>query len=69
MMNTKERQPLTTAQVAAYVDAAAVVLDIALAAEYRGGVVANLERLLQMGAEIMSFPLPDEAELAPVFQP
>jgi len=69
MMNTKEHPPLTTAQVAAYVDAAAVALDIALAAEHHPGVVSNLERLLQMGAEIMSFPLPEEAELAPVFQP
>jgi hypothetical protein len=68
-MNTEERPPITTAQVAAYVDAAVIVLNIALAAEYHPGVVSNLERLLRMGADIMSFPLPEEAELAPVFQP
>ncbi len=68
-MNIKGLPSITPDQVAAYADATAVVLDIALAAEYRPGVVSNLERLLLMGAEIMSFPLPENTELAPVFQP
>jgi hypothetical protein len=69
MMNIETRPLMTTAEVAAYVDAAGIVLNLGLPAEYRAGVVANLERLFQLGGEIMSFPLPDDTEMAPVFRP
>jgi hypothetical protein len=36
---------------------------------HRPGVVVNFERLAQMAALVMEFPLPDEAEPAPVFRP
>jgi len=38
-------------------------------AAHRPGVAINLERLAQMAALVMEFPLPDEAEPAPVFRP
>jgi hypothetical protein len=68
-MNSEVFTPMTTEQVAAYVDATAVALNLGLSADYRDGVTAHLERLLQMGGQVMSFPLPDDAELAPVFRP
>ncbi|MDB5395652.1 MAG: hypothetical protein JWM91_3158 [Rhodospirillales bacterium] len=60
---------MTTSEVAAYVDATGIVLNLDLPPEYRAGVVANLERLFQLGDEVMSFPLPDDTEVAPVFRP
>ena len=68
-MNFEKHPRMTTDQVAAYVDAASILLDIDLPAEYRPSIVANLERLLQLGLQIMDFPLPENTELAPVFQP
>jgi len=68
-MNPELLTPMTTDQVAAYVDATGVALNLDLSADYRDGVVANLERLLQLGGQVMGFPLPDDAELAPVFHP
>jgi hypothetical protein len=53
----------------AYVDAAAALIGLPIAPEHRSGVVLNLERIAQMAALVMEFPLPDEAEPAPVFRP
>jgi hypothetical protein len=53
----------------AYVDAAAALIGLPIDPAYRPGVVVNLERIAQMGALVMEFPLPDEAEPAPVFRP
>lgn len=69
MINIDKHPAITTDRVAAYADAAAIALNIEIAPQYRPGVIVNLERLLLMGAQIMSFPLADDTELAPVFQP
>ena len=53
----------------AYVDAAAAAIGLALHSEHRPGVVLNLERIAQMAALFMDFPLPDETEPAPVYEP
>ena len=53
----------------AYVDAAAQLVGLKLDPEHRSGVALNLERIAQMAALLMEFPLPDETEPAPVFQP
>jgi hypothetical protein len=55
--------------VQAYVDAAAALIGLPIDPAHRPGVVVNLERLAQMAALVMEFPLPDEAEPAPVFRP
>lgn len=68
-MNSNRHQPLTTDQVAAYVDAASTASNLPIPAPYRAGVITNLERLLELGDQVMSFPLPDDTEVAPVFQP
>ena len=53
----------------AYVDAAAALIGLTIDPAHRPGVVVNLERIAQMAALVMEFPLPDEAEPAPVFRP
>lgn len=50
-----------------YVSQAAAAAGLELGPEYRAAVVANLSRIRDMSALFMSFPLPDEVEIAPVF--
>jgi hypothetical protein len=68
-MKTTGQHALTADQVAAYADTASKVLDLTIPEAYRAGVIANLERLFQLGDLAMSFPLPDDIEVAPVFRP
>jgi len=49
---------------AAYVDAAAALNGLPIDPVHRPGVVVNIERLAQMAALVMDFPLPEEAEPA-----
>lgn len=51
----------------AFMDASALVLGITIAPEWRDAVRANLDVTFRLGALVMDFPLPDEAEPAPVF--
>jgi hypothetical protein len=53
----------------AYVDAAAALIGLPIDPAHRPGVVLNMERIAQMAALVMEFPLPDEIEPAPVFRP
>ena len=52
-----------------YVDAAAALIGLPIDPAHRPGVVLNLERIAQLAALVAEFPLPDEAEPAPVFRP
>jgi hypothetical protein len=58
---------MTDAELDAFIDASAAVLGFAIEPAWRGPVRANLAVCLRMGASILDFPLPDEAEPAPVF--
>jgi hypothetical protein len=49
------------------VDAAARALDLPIALEWRGAVKANLAVTFALAGLFVDFPLPDEAEPAPVF--
>ena len=49
------------------VDAAARALDLAIAPEWSGAVKANLAVTFALAGLFADFPLPDEAEPAPVF--
>jgi hypothetical protein len=69
MIPDERHTPKSTEQVAAYVDGVASVLNIAINSEHRPGVVANMERLLELGHLVMRFPLPEDTKVAPVFQP
>ncbi|MCU0567823.1 MAG: DUF4089 domain-containing protein [Oculatellaceae cyanobacterium Prado106] len=57
---------LNTAEL---VDQLAQLLDIPIAPDHRPGVVANFERTMAIAQQVLEFPLPDEIEVAPVFQP
>jgi len=55
--------------VETYVDAAAALVGLPLDPAHRPGVILNLQRIAEMAALVMSFPLPDDIEPAPVFLP
>ncbi|PMB01236.1 DUF4089 domain-containing protein [Fischerella thermalis CCMEE 5268] len=55
--------------VGEYVDLMALLVDLRLRDEYRDGVVANFERIKAIAQLVNSFPLPDEIEVALVFEP
>ncbi|AFY50281.1 hypothetical protein Nos7524_4532 [Nostoc sp. PCC 7524] len=52
-----------------YVEQMALLLDLPIKDEYRDGVVANFERINAIAQLVNSFPLPEEIEPAPVFEP
>jgi len=54
---------------AAYVDAAAALTRLPLDPTHRLGVILNMQRIAEMAALVMAFPLPDDVEPAPVFRP
>jgi Protein of unknown function (DUF4089) len=51
-----------------FVDAAAGALRLPLEPQWRPAVVANLEVILRLAAVVTEFPLPDDAEPAPIFR-
>ena len=55
--------------IEAYVDATAQLIGLPLDPAHRPGVVLNLGRIAQMAALVMDFPLPEETEPAPVYEP
>ncbi|BAY44609.1 hypothetical protein SAMD00079811_22100 [Scytonema sp. HK-05] len=55
--------------VGEYVDLMALLLDLQLRDEYRDGVVANFERIKAIAQVVNEFPLPEEIEAAPTFEP
>ncbi len=55
------------AELDAYLDAAARALRLDIAPAWRAAVRANLAVTFAMGALVTGFPLPDEADPAPVF--
>ncbi len=52
-----------------YVDAAAALIGLPLEPADRPGIILNLQRIAEMAALVMAFPLPGETEPAPVFLP
>ena len=50
-----------------FVDAAAHALDLKIEPAWKGAVKTNLEVTLALAALFAEFPLPDDAEPAPVF--
>ena len=56
-----------TNPVDALVAASAQALKLPLDPAWHGGVRFNLDLILRLGAVVDAFPLPDDAELAPVF--
>jgi hypothetical protein len=52
-----------------YVDAAARMVDLPIAPQYRDAVIANLERTAEIAKLAVADPLPDDLVAAPVFRP
>jgi hypothetical protein len=51
-----------------YIDAAARVLALPIEPGWKPAVRANLELTVRLAALVAEFPLPDEADPAPVFE-
>ncbi len=54
---------------AEYVDQAALAVGLPIPPEYHQGVVENFERIVIVAQLVMDVPLPEEIEIAPVFEP
>jgi hypothetical protein len=52
-----------------FVDLMAAVVDLPIPPEYREGVVENFERISTVAQLVLEFPLPEDVEAAPVFEP
>jgi hypothetical protein len=52
-----------------FVDLMAAVVDLPIPPEYRQGVVENFERISTVAQLVLEFPLPEDVEAAPVFEP
>lgn len=63
------RRVPTPEELGAYVDEAAKLIDLPIAAEHRPGVVQFVGVNMGAAALVMEFPLPDGVEGAPVFEP
>ena len=55
--------------VGRYVEQMSLLLDLEIKDEYRDGVVANFERIKAIAQLVNSFPLPEEIQTAPIFEP
>lgn len=57
------------AAIAAYVDHAAPLMGLTLTPEQREGVIRNLLTTFAVARLVMEFPLGDDVDAAPVFEP
>ncbi|BAY97296.1 hypothetical protein NIES37_12340 [Tolypothrix tenuis PCC 7101] len=55
--------------VGEYVEQMALLVNLQLRDEYRDGVVANFERIKAIAQLVNEFPIAEEVEVAPVFEP
>ena len=51
-----------------FIDAAARVFELSIEPAWKAAVEANLATTLRLAASFMEFPLPDDAEPAPIFR-
>ena len=58
---------MTDAELDTYINASAALLGLTVQPEWQAPVRANLAVTLRMAALLEGFPLPDEAEPAPVY--
>lgn len=52
-----------------WVDLMAELVDLPIPPDYRDGVIANFERICAIAKLVTEFPLSDDIEIAPVFEP
>lgn len=60
---------MTNQQIELEASQAAALVGLEIPGEYLSGVAAQFRTLRDRAELVMSFPLPDEIEPAPVFQP
>jgi hypothetical protein len=58
-----------TINAAEYVEQISQVLDLPIDPEYYSGVVKNFTAICAIAKLVTNFPLPDDIEAAPVFEP
>lgn len=58
-----------TFDVTEYVDQMASLLDLPIHPEHRPSVIENFARTMAIAQLVTDFPLPDDIEAAPVFEP
>jgi 1-carboxybiuret hydrolase subunit AtzG-like len=63
-----EMQIMATDPLDAFIDAAVQALQLPLEPEWKPAVKTNLDVTLKHAATVAEFPLPDDAEPAPVFR-
>jgi Protein of unknown function (DUF4089) len=61
--------PALSCPLANYVDEAAQLIGLSIPAEYRQSVIENFQRIAAIAALVNDFPLTQEIESAPVFEP
>ena len=61
--------PIPNEQLDAYVEAAAHLLGLSLLPRWKASVATNLQTILRLSGTFAAFPLPDDAEPAPLFVP
>ncbi len=61
---TESEQDLST-----FVDQTARLIGLPIPADYRQGVIDNFERIAAIAQLVTEFPLPEDTEIAPVFEP
>ncbi|MEA5579552.1 DUF4089 domain-containing protein [Anabaena sp. UHCC 0451] len=55
--------------VSDFVAQMSLLLDLQIHDEYQDGVVANFEIIKSMAEIVNNFPLPEETEISPTFEP
>lgn len=55
--------------VATYIDVASAAVGLPIPDETRDGVIENFDRIWQVARPVVEFPLPDDLEAAPIFEP
>ncbi|HEY9298057.1 MAG TPA: DUF4089 domain-containing protein [Phormidium sp.] len=58
-----------TPTAAEYVDTISQLLNLPIDPEHRPGVIQNFERIITITKLVTEFPLPEDLEAAPIFEP
>ncbi|MBE9225674.1 DUF4089 domain-containing protein [Phormidium sp. LEGE 05292] len=61
-----EEKILTAAE---YVDTISQLVDLSIDPEHRPGVIQNFERIMAIAKLVTEFPIPEDLEAAPIFEP
>ncbi|MEO1070071.1 MAG: DUF4089 domain-containing protein [Cyanobacteria bacterium J06638_6] len=64
-----DRETSDIADFTAYVEAMATALELSIPDEIKPGVVANMEHIWTIAQPVITFPLPNSLESAPIFEP